>query len=323
MVNIIGKETRRFWMGVAIIVVFLYHLIFFSVGQIEFPHWFNLLVSPPVGNGWLGVDIFLFLSAYGLCHSYEKNSLSTFYLNRIRRIIPIYFVFAIVVTIFFLKSESPLEIATDWLKQMTGLAVFKPFGNPDHIEWFTPALILMYLFFPLIYKTVKWTSVRPLVLGLFIILAVLGVNLLTRFISVNLATRIPAIIAGVATYFFLSHNEKRRMITFFTFMAILSFMSTHWMMQMCLCIPLVLYGLDKVNITHSQITDFVSFAGFYSFEIYLAQEVTTRYILTGEGEYFSKLIWCVVLTPFMSWFFIIASKSINRLKSLSILKLIG
>lgn len=315
MQNIVGKQTRRFWMGLSIIIIILYHLIFFSRDQVEFPHWMKLFVASPVSNGWLGVDIFFFLSAFGLCFSYEKNNLRTFYKNRVKRILPIYLIFAVVVTVLFMNEESGGDILIKWLKQISGLIILKPFGNSNSIEWFTPALILIYICFPLLFIATKHLIKKPTVLYLFIMLLVIGVNFLINIIfPMNFATRIPVIIVGICTYFFIKKGDERKMVELFTVMAILSFITTHWMMQFCLCIPLVLYGLNHIKIPDTKITKFISFIGSYSFEVYLAQVITTAYILAGDGDYFHKLALCIILTPIIAYSFILASKGISKIK---------
>lgn len=40
--------------------------------------------------GYMGVDIFLLFSGYGIAKSLQKNNLKIFYLNRIKRIFPIF-----------------------------------------------------------------------------------------------------------------------------------------------------------------------------------------------------------------------------------------
>lgn len=50
---------RSALMGVAILWIMFYH---------------SALNLPILNNGYLGVDIFFFLSAIGLCYSFEKNS---------------------------------------------------------------------------------------------------------------------------------------------------------------------------------------------------------------------------------------------------------
>ena len=65
-------------MCIAIICVVFYHLALRGI---------------PIGRlniGYIGVDIFMLLSGYGIGKSLQHNSLSKFYKNRVRKIMPIW-----------------------------------------------------------------------------------------------------------------------------------------------------------------------------------------------------------------------------------------
>ena len=74
-------DRRKELMGIAILMVLLYHLCCW-------PQWNNPLRI--FGHWYIGVDIFLVLSGFGLCFSYEKYNIKTFYYHRLIRIIPLY-----------------------------------------------------------------------------------------------------------------------------------------------------------------------------------------------------------------------------------------
>ena len=74
-------------MGFAIIWVILYHSGFAE------PIPFVSYISSLYRGGFGGVDIFMMLSGFGLSFSMsKKKSLKAFYLSRVARIYPIYFV---------------------------------------------------------------------------------------------------------------------------------------------------------------------------------------------------------------------------------------
>lgn len=83
--TIAGKVSsiRSELMGAAIIAVILYHLYCWVPGTplLRVFKW-----------GFIGVDVFMFVSAFGLCFSYERNPLSVFYFNRTKRIFPSFIV---------------------------------------------------------------------------------------------------------------------------------------------------------------------------------------------------------------------------------------
>lgn len=86
------SDARSFTMGVAIIAVMLFHLSLDST--------LNLDIFKHVGN-W-GVDMFLFVSGFGICHSLSactpsisKDSILRFYFRRLVRILPSVMCFAV------------------------------------------------------------------------------------------------------------------------------------------------------------------------------------------------------------------------------------
>lgn len=76
------SKNRSLLMGVAILMVIMYHAFCCNLPMGP--------VSHILRYGYLGVDIFIFLSAIGLCYSFEKNSIRRFYTNRIIRILPLF-----------------------------------------------------------------------------------------------------------------------------------------------------------------------------------------------------------------------------------------
>lgn len=76
------RDTRSMMMGIAILMVILYHAVCSNLPM--------GLLTIPATYGLIGVDIFLFLSAYGLCYSLQNKNLREFYGRRFMRILPAY-----------------------------------------------------------------------------------------------------------------------------------------------------------------------------------------------------------------------------------------
>ena len=122
-------------MGVAIFLVVLYHsgIKLFYIG-------------------FIGVDIFLFLSGYRLCGSYERQkTLGVFYKKRLLRILPLFSVLAICHSIInFIKNDCSFF---DFVCNITTLSYYNLGG---HIfDWYLCALVLFYFAFPILYYLVK------------------------------------------------------------------------------------------------------------------------------------------------------------------------
>lgn len=90
-------------MGLSILAVMFFHF------GIEMPllHTISLY-------GWIGVDMFIFLSAIGLCFSLEKNPCITdYYKRRLLRILPTWWTYMIVVVMLNKKKDRLLRISRE------------------------------------------------------------------------------------------------------------------------------------------------------------------------------------------------------------------
>jgi peptidoglycan/LPS O-acetylase OafA/YrhL len=128
-------------MGIAIIWICFFH------AKVNFPDsvlFYPLFFLKEAGYG--GVDIFLFLSGFGLMYGMQnkKYSLTTFYKKRVLRILPTYWlVFFIVIVAEIISGRSifPSRI----------LLVFSTAGfwiNKHRFDWFIPSLLALYFLFP-------------------------------------------------------------------------------------------------------------------------------------------------------------------------------
>lgn len=123
-------------MGVAIILITLHHFAIYGAG-IPFSFF---------TKGNIGVDIFFFLSVYGCCFSFEKNTLTSFYLRRIKRLFPVYLIFLILFISLFRNNLGWRETICLVLPQITGLSIL---GFEEPIAWYIPSTILLYITFPI------------------------------------------------------------------------------------------------------------------------------------------------------------------------------
>lgn len=132
------SKYRSELMGVATLFVMLFH---FRANMAEAP--LDFLSS--IGYG--GVDIFLFLSGFGLFCGYKNNKkLKFFYYKRFIRIYPIY-LFIIVVS-SLLKGECNV---VNILIESLGIGYFLPFLSCPFYDWYVPTILVLYAIFPVIY----------------------------------------------------------------------------------------------------------------------------------------------------------------------------
>lgn len=138
------SKHRKSIMGLAAIFILIFH-----GWNIRFSNVFIL------GNiegflktyGYLGVDIFLFLSGYGLYYSMENGKLSTYYAHRITKLFPpaivIYAAMAIV-------GKRGLEF---FVKAVTGIGFYTE--SIYYCLWFIPAIITIALLYPFYHYIMK------------------------------------------------------------------------------------------------------------------------------------------------------------------------
>ena len=136
------SSVRSELMGVAILFVILYHLYCWVPGTplLRIFKW-----------GFIGVDVFMFVSAFGLCFSYERNPLRVFYTNRAKRILPLLIVNSLMIAILKIHNGNDIWPAVKFFAlNSTTLNYYLPGAN--HGAWFIPAIALLYLLFPALSK---------------------------------------------------------------------------------------------------------------------------------------------------------------------------
>ena len=145
--NIINKisECRVLLMALAITLVVIYH----------YKCWINGLpwyIGVIIKYGYIGVDIFFFLSGFGLTYSYKKNNLKTFYINRLKKILPCYILYGFILILhIYFTSKTSLTFSQIVYKFSCFEYIFEHKG----IDWFMNALLILYILFPLIFHITK------------------------------------------------------------------------------------------------------------------------------------------------------------------------
>lgn len=283
--KVFGKDNRFYLMGISIIWIVFFHIYLWyeSSGLGTAPFWIAIFKE-----GQYGVDIFFFLSAYGLSISYEKNSLALFYKNRMMRILPVYICFLI--TLFLtVQSDCPFDrMVIQCLYQITGLSLFcypEFFSTGFCFDWFTPAILVTYLCFPLMFYVVKKITSKKLaeIVFLFCIMVVgYWINLNKHFPFSTYAFRIPVILLGIFTYIHVKNNEINRLLVIYLSCVTFAFLLNHKPLLLSMILPclLVVYSLAKCRLP---LFIWVSLAGRHSFEIYLAHIFPVAFLIPMGG----------------------------------------
>lgn len=274
---ILGKNNRTFYMGISMILIIGYHILLLQENILNKTMLLPFKVL--FNHGYIGVDIFFFLSAYGLCYSFESNTYMQFLKKRVLRIYPTYTFFLIICCIFFIQT-SLTTCCSDSLLQLSSLSVFHTkYTNTSFMqgEWFTPAIINLYILFPLLYKITNTIAKKFKSNGQISLLfsTIILTHFLYPYISGLYITRLPIIIIGILTYINIKNNDEKLLILLYVSAALFSFCTERSVVKYSLIIPLILKGINLIQYIPSpnRFIQYINWIGVHSFELYLAQSI--------------------------------------------------
>lgn len=136
-VNILSKYRSQL-MGIAILLVALFHSNIVRT---------NNVLDYICFTGDIGVDIFFFLSGFGMFYAYlKKPTLKEFYWKRFARIVPVWFLVNLYIQLDNVGFQFHRINLLEFFKQMTGLSFWMD-GNLYF--WYIPAQLAFYFITPL------------------------------------------------------------------------------------------------------------------------------------------------------------------------------
>lgn len=290
-------------MGVAIIWVMLFH------ARIDVPGALFLPVSVVKDIGYGAVDLFFFLSGFGLFYSWSSRGYTVreFYKARLLRLLPTYWIVVVLYYGIEFFSKGTFSIV-DIASMATGLNFYL---HNEKFFWFIPAIVLCYLLFPLMICWVGFDSAnRHLARNvLYAIAATLLLSFAitaTQFYYLLIFTlRLPIFILGIYAGYAYVHKqhlpwfEHAKMnsaivlsgIVCLSLMLSLTVPDTRWRLglwwypfmllayPLCVMIALLCERLDEYAANYSwlkSIRTLVVFCGTYSLEIFLLHLVIFR-----------------------------------------------
>lgn len=289
MDRVFGMQYRSYWMGISICLVMLLHIVMYRYSDDFLFRTLKMLFL----QGDAGVNVFFFLSAYGLCHSFENNSISKYYRNRIARIYPMYLVYIVGLYVY---RGYPIDYKSLFL-DLTGLRVFCWDERPGD-AWYMSAIIITYLLFPLLYTLMskpimrKWKLVWFLIILITFLYYAPGIH--STFLGMFHA-RLHVILLGIASYFIIRDKQETTLIKLYSSVAALSLFFYNDC-SFYFYIPLILWSCDR-SVNKLPCFTLFSFVGRYSLEIYLAQVFTLQVLLAKMcGNYYLDVLLCLLLT---------------------------
>lgn len=184
------SKYRLYYMGCAMLMVVLYHWRCVCAESLYLRNfeW-----------GYIGVDVFVFLSGMGLCYAYNKYNLFVFYARRFLRLYPIYALTAIVCTLIWSLIHAHLPGLPIWLCELSGL---QSLGKGLFFDWYLSFLFLLYLLFPVLYRLRH----DALVIGLYLLAYVVLSNYIVPWQLSCMISRLYIFVLGMMAYETIMHR---------------------------------------------------------------------------------------------------------------------
>lgn len=227
--------------------------------------------------GYFGVDVFMMLSGFGLCRSYESNGLSVFYKRRLTRLLPLYWttVTAIVALKYALIPGTEVSFLK-YLANLTTLAYYGIGGGDDN--WFVAAILLFYILFPLMYKMVKKLGIWSLLLACAMsFIAIIKIHPDWRYDC--LITRIPIFLQGIILYQYRDNTKQIALalgIMACSWIMAISYDISRFFSAATIC-PFVVYFVIELlqcdNKKMKIVNPILEWCGKYSFAIFTSNSI--------------------------------------------------
>lgn len=204
------SERRTALMALAIIFVVIYHYKCWVGG---FPWYIGRILQ----FGYIGVDIFFFLSGFGLASSFQKNGIKRFYRNRAVKVLPAYLLYGV---ILFLNIGAKGAQIT-WLDILYKFSTIEYTFCHGGVDWFMSAIIQLYILFPLILLFVKKVRLSG-VMATFIFVFAITVCHDFHWTHLAMLHRLPMFVMGVYCFVFRMETRNIKSLVLFSFVCFLA-----------------------------------------------------------------------------------------------------
>ena len=304
-------------MGWAILWIMMLHFTFTQIKPLGFLAQY----------GFAGVEIFMFVSGFGLYFSLDKDSnLSHFYKRRLLRIFPTYYILGIFASILLYNDS----VVTYFFRYSTiGFWTGGVYG-----EWYIPSIVFLYLLAPL-FKSLYHKKLFIIIISICCICLLASYYLIANeYITKGephffLLYRIPAFIFGMACAYWMKNNISEKYyhsillagIPFF----ILLFPCHHEIynfkyFSLIFLLPLFILCFTFISKLIHPVNPLISSVGKASLEIYIIQGMFFHAILTGliiiPAEYHDLISILLIITSSllgMMFHWLIGKTGITRL----------
>jgi len=199
VIDIISKYKKAL-MGLSILLIIIFH----SGINIK-------SLSIIKSFGYIGVDIFMFLSGIGIYYSLKKNNdYIQFYKKRFKRIFPSYIPILIVACVLWYIADF-VNVSTLFFEICGNIFMVGFFSGLSHqFNWYVQAICWFYLISPIIFYLLNRFNRRNLFnIGLVILLCLVGVFFIGN-ITLMAFSRIPIFVIGMMLANYCENKEIKK-----------------------------------------------------------------------------------------------------------------
>lgn len=262
------SSNRTFIMGCSIISIMLFHNFFFA----------NCYYSPFHRVGHWGVDMFMFISGYGIAFSLDKHPLQVYFTRRFIRLFPSCLIWGISSMLITYIDTRNLNIGINILCL-------------DH--WFIVAIILFYILaWPMKYIIGLWGMKSCILISIICFLLVLPISEIDSYYK-GIISRFPAFILGMYIARKYNYDVNRLLIAclwaFFLLLLLISLTGffkgrpneyVYVVLAPTLIVVAPLIGKFALLMKHKipPLYKFICFMGNISLQLYLCHEYTYSFI---------------------------------------------
>lgn len=241
-------------------------------------------VHNPLGRlnvGFIGVDLFLYISGFCLAGSYKKDS-SSYLKRRVLRIVPLYIITSLIIIVIN-RNTDPFDI-------FYKLTTISYYIDPQwSIDWYLNSIFILYLSLPLIYKLVEKYNI--VVFWVLLLLSII------TFILIDdihwkydcLISRIPIFCLGITSY--LHKVSLKKLSIGLCILCIPLYSLSIFLSMSMLSIPLLLL-INKIHKKYD--SSIIRYIGDNSLEIYCANQIVYYVLLHIDNIYFKPITYILV-----------------------------
>lgn len=242
--------------------------------------------------GYMGVDIFMLLSGYGIAKSLSRNTLKRFYVNRIRKILPLWSIMMITVLCVNLISGGVIGKEFNiFLLNITSLSFY---CDPDLLpEWYLATLMLFYALSPLLKILLEkggWSLLLMIGLAVVIEEEIWGTG---KWQYANAIARFPIYLLGMMCAIKNKEDLPYKItVPFFLLSIVFFFQNQHYLFSACAVLLLIQVADKLIGRLFFFKNKIFNWIGTHTLELYVGNVISAEivhYIFYPEMHILMKL----------------------------------